>query len=206
MLSGNWDKFEKSFDEMKVFSSNTAVDKFALAEFKRFYSIAGTIRGSFKNVATNIDERIITHILLRSLIENFFWITYLYDKSRGQDRDSEFDKYLNSFRKEYDKLYTSLLIDKSNLETPVTGWNSLPSGLDLNSVITQVMNDHGNRLSYLYSFYRIASFDTHGKTLEPIFESVFGKNCNFPFIKHEKMIDLISNQYLVVFEKIKKST
>lgn len=145
MLSGNWDKFEKSFDEMKVFSSNTAVDKFALAEFKRFYSIAGTIRGSFKNVATNIDERIITHILLRSLIENFFWITYLYDKSRGQDRDSEFDKYLNSFRKEYDKLYNSLLIDKSNLETPVTGWNSLPSGLDLNSVITQVMNDHGNR-------------------------------------------------------------
>ena len=44
---------------------------------------------------------------------------------------------------------------------------------NVNDMLTQVRNVHGDRLNYLYFVYRIASFDTHGKSLGTIFEAVF---------------------------------
>ncbi|MGH2509643.1 MAG: hypothetical protein ACRDHZ_19875, partial [Ktedonobacteraceae bacterium] len=52
---------------------------FFVQEVLRFYSVAGTIGQSFNNINTNIDERIMSHILIRSLIENYFKLLYIYD-------------------------------------------------------------------------------------------------------------------------------
>ena len=64
-------------------------------------------------------------------------------------------------------------------------------------MIAQARNLHGKRLDHLYFIYRIASFDTHGKSLNNIIVAALGgANPNFPALNLEYGFDLIANQYL----------
>jgi len=174
-------------------------DAFFIQEFLRFHSVAGTIEQSFKNIRTNIDERIMSHILIRPLIENYFKLIYIYDDpTKSQAR---FDECVNGFKIQYAKLYNdNWLPNKNQLEPADPSWPSLRNPMDLNSMITALMNINGNRLNYLYFVYRIASFDTHGNSLEALFNASFNKTpCNFPVLDIEQVTELIANQYLVIW-------
>lgn len=185
--------------QIKAYGPRHPRDAFFIQEVLRFNSIAGTIEQSFKNIGTNIDERIISHILIRSLIENYFKLLYIYDDSTKMQ--ARFDECVNGFKIQYAKLYNDqCLPNKNQLEPSDPSWPSLKSPFDLNSMIAALMNIHGNRLSYLYFVYRIASFDTHGNSLEALFSASFSKTpCNFPVLNVEKVVELIANQYLVIW-------
>lgn len=204
MLSGNFDLFEKEIASIQTHKTTIDCEKFALNEFLRFYSIAGSILENFKDVETNIDQRIFTHILLRSLLENYFWILYIFYDGSQSDWTTRFTPYLERFQNDYWKLYGEPnLPNKHTMEAPDPSWATRKPLLDINSVLAQLRNDHGNRLDYLYFLYRITSFDTHGRSLQSLFESSFGKTCNFPYLKIENAIDLIANEYLIIWNKIK---
>jgi hypothetical protein len=176
-------------------------ESFFISEVLRFNSIAGTVLASFPDAQQNIDSRIITHILVRSLFENYFWLLYIFeDPSATSNR---FNELLNDFKIQYNKLYNEkLLPHKNELELPDVSWASLPKTKDINSILAALKNNYGERLSYLYFVYRITSFDTHGKILKPLFDESFNKDCNFPVLKIPKSFDLIANQYMIIWQTI----
>lgn len=197
--------FQQLQDELakiKVYAPKNQCDAFFIQEVLRFISIAGTIDQSFKNIKTSVDERIITHILIRSSIENFFRLLYIYDNAALSQ--SRFDACVNEFKIQYAKLYKDPILPHKNLlEPPDSSWPSLKGQMDLNSMLTALMNDHGNKLNYLYFVYRITSFDTHGNSLEALFKASFNKTpCNFPVLNIEQVSELIANQYLVIWAQI----
>lgn len=174
-------------------------------EVLRFHSIAGSLvqGGNFDlTESASNDERYFTHILIRSLLENYFWMLYLFDDpSKSNDR---YDELKNSFKRDYLKLLNeSELPYKNQLEPADSSWANLSRAPDVNSMLAQVRNDFGDRLNYLYFVYRITSFDTHGKSMGTIFKDVFQKNCNFPVLKVGYAIELMSNQYLVVLGELR---
>ena len=72
-----------------------------------FYcSIAGTILASFPNVANNIEERVISHILIRSLLENYFRLLYIFESRNHSDWSSRYDECLEGFKHQYYKFYS----------------------------------------------------------------------------------------------------
>lgn len=164
-------------------------------EALRFHSIAGTLKENGMVANASVDERFISHILVRSLIENFFWLVYIFDNTAT--RQSRYDELVTSFKREYLRFYNENLPINSSLSPPDPNWGQLQGGLDVRSMIAQVRNDHGQRLDPLYSIYRIASFDTHGKSLNNIIVSALGGAIpNFPVLDLESGFDLIANQYL----------
>jgi hypothetical protein len=175
-------------------------DAFFIQEVLRFHLVAGTIEQSFKNIGTNVDERIMSHVLIRSVIENYFRILYIYDDP--VQSQARFEECVNGFKIQYAKLYNdSWLPNKNQLEPSDPSWPTLQKPRDVNSMIAAVMNIHGNRLSYLYFVYRIASFDTHGNSLEALFNASFSKTpCNFPVLNIESVTELIANEYLVIWK------
>lgn len=187
---------------IKAHTPINSCDAFFKDEVMRFHSIAGTVEMNFRNIDTSIDERILTHILIRSLIENYFRLLYIYDKNT----QARFNEVLDNFKVQYSKLYNEVFLPhKAQLEPPDPAWSSLKAQKDLNSMIAAVMNVHQNRLSYLYFVYRVASFDTHGNSLAALFNASFNKaTCNFPVLKISEVIDLIANEYLVIWSQIKK--
>ena len=204
-MTNYFEQLKSELDTYRTLSSRDDHVGFFGQEVLRFYSIAGTLKG-FENFRldenSGNEERYFTHILTRSLLENFFWILYLFNEpSKSSDR---YDKLLNSFKRDYAKLLNeNHLPYKDRLEPADPSWSNLPRGLDLNSMLVRVRNDYGDRLSYLYFVYRITSFDTHGKSLGTIFQKVFGKTCNFPVLKIGYTIELIANEYLVVLRDLR---
>jgi len=111
---------------------------------------------------------------------------------------------MNGFKKEYSKLYSDRdFPSKSEIEKSDPSWSSLQKPRDVNSLLVAVKNVYGDRLDYLYFTYRITSFDTHGKTLKSLFSSAFQKDCNFPVLKIKKVIELVANTYLDIWQKIR---
>jgi hypothetical protein len=164
-------------------------------EALRFHSIAGTLKENGMVANASVDERFISHILARSLIESFFWLVYIFDDIAL--RQSRYDELITSFKRDYGRLYNENLAINSSLAPPNQNWTRLQGGLNVNSMITRVRNNHGQRLAPLYSIYRIASFDTHGKSLNNIMVSALGGTIpNFPVLDLENCFDLIANQYL----------
>ncbi|MGI0025928.1 MAG: hypothetical protein ACREA4_12410 [Nitrososphaera sp.] len=192
-------QLENELIKIKAYAPPDDRRAFFIQEVLRFHSIAGTIEQSFKNIASSTDERIITHILVRSLIENFFRILYIFDDSTLSK--ARFDECVNGFKIQYAKLYNDqALPNKNQIEPADTSWPSLKAPMDLNSMLAALMNAHGNRISYIYFVYRISSFDTHGNSLEALFNASFNKKpCNFPVLKIEQVTELIANQYLVTW-------
>lgn len=203
-MKNNFEQLETHIKDIQMYSGTNMYDNFFNEEVIRFYSIAGTVLETFKNVEHNVNERMISHILLRSLLENFFWLLYIYDNDNDNDKSDRFNEYLDSFKSEYRKLYNDTHLSIQNqIDQPDPSWVNIKKTKDLNSILTSMFNDHGDRLNHFYPLYRISSFDTHGKSLNSLFNASFNKDCNFPYIKIEPIIDLMANQYLVTWLNVK---
>lgn len=188
-------------DRFKHLGSQPGPIGFLGQEALRFYSIAGTLKANEMVNDTSVDVRYISHILARSLIENFFWMVYIFDDPAN--RQSRYEELITSFKRQYGKFYDEDLLINSQLEPPGQGWSQLPSGLDVRSMISQVSGDHGQQLDRLYAIYRITSFDTHGKSLDNISESAHGHpGLNFPVLNLVNCFDVIANEYLSTLSQL----
>ena len=96
-------QLQDKVSSIRAYAPKNNLDAFFIQEVLRFFSIAGTIDQSFKNVKISIDERIITHILMRSLIENYFRLLYIYDDPKQSQ--ARFDECVNGFKIQYAKMY-----------------------------------------------------------------------------------------------------
>ena len=173
-------------------------------EAMRFYTVAASLRETFALNNSSIEERQITHILTRSLLEGYFWLLYIFDDS--SKRGGRYDEKLNSFKREYAKLWDEPhLTHGDQLEPAGPGWAKLPKSMDLNSMLAQLKNMDGDKLNYLYYVYRVSSFDTHGNSMGVIFEEVFGKKCNFIGLKLKFGFDLMANQYLGILQDLRNA-
>jgi hypothetical protein len=196
-------QLENELEAIKNLGSRSGANGFFGQEALRFYSIAVTLLESFKcDKDASVDERYITHTLFRSILENYFWIIYLFeDPTQTANR---YASLVDAFKLDYHKLLNEpLLPHKDKLEPSDPSWSSLHKAMNVNSMIAQVKNDYGYRLSYLYFIYRITSFDTHGKSLDTIFQEVFGKQVNFPVLDIGYAIQLIANQYMVTLKQLR---
>lgn len=205
-MSTYFEQLESELTTIKALSSKGGATGFFAQEVLRFHSIAGSLLNSpFKlDETSTVDERNLTHVLSRSLLENYFTIIYLFDNAI--ETSNRYDALQNSFKEDYRKLMNEPLLPRKNeLEPADPNWKNLNGLPNVNDMLTQVRNVHGERLNYLYFVYRITSFDTHGRSLGTIFESVFGKQCNFPVLKIKYAFELMANQYLVVLNDLRKA-
>lgn len=202
-----FDQLASTLDEFRNLARQTGCEGFLGQEALRFYSIAGTLRavsGFAMDETAGLDERYITHPLARSLLENFFCVLYIFDQPNLSP--SRYDRILNGFKIDYDKLMREVVLPKkSQLESADATWRSLQHPLNVHDMILQVRNNQGQSLSYLYFVYRITSFDVHGKSLSNLYEAAFGKNGNFPVLKINKVIEIISSEYLATLNQIKQT-
>ncbi len=195
-------------------SKKNGVNGFFAQEVLRFHSIAGTLlENSFTlDETSSVYERYLTHILLRSLLENYFTIIYLFDDpSQTSER---YEELKNSFKEDYRKLMNDLNASswqsfmqahQAKLESANPAWTQARGLPNVSTMLMGLRNNYGDRLNYLYPIYRILSFDTHGRSLGTIFEAVFGKTCSFPVLKIKYAFELIANQYLVVLNDLRKN-
>ena len=200
-MTEHFDLLKQQIPTLQRISGMPGEVGFFAQEAMRFYSTAGSLCATFPLNNSSIEERQITHILARSLLENYFWLIYIFD-DRAQ-RSTRYNEKLNAFKREYAKLLNDPLVPhKSQLEPAGPDWGELDRPPDLNSMLTKVKNVYGDNLSYLYFFYRVASFDTHGNSLAVLFEMAFGKICSFPALKLPFGFDLIANQYLCILQEL----
>lgn len=170
-------------------------------EAMRLRSIAGTLKVNGMLDNSSVDQRFITHILARSLIESFFWLTYIFDDPA--QRQARYNEFVNSFKLEYLKLHNEQLSINSVLTAPDPAWSQLRGSLDVRSMLGRLRNAYGNKLDFLYPIYRITSFDTHGKSLNNVVSAALGGAVpNFPVLDLEYGFDLIANQYLHTLQEL----
>ena len=182
-------------------ATSNGAEKFFVCEVARFLSIAGTIKESNLDYANQIDARIFTHILTRSILENYFWLLYIFDEPSMIT--FKYGELVDDFKIQYLKLYNEVgLPHKSAIENPDSAWAGLKKAKDLKSMLDSLRNDYGDRLGFLYFVYRIASFDTHGKSMKPLFDESFGKNCHFPYLELDKVFDYVANAYCVIWQSL----
>lgn len=180
-------------------------------EILRFNSIAGTLIDSFKlDSNASIDERYITHPLIRSLLENYFKIIYIFDDIELEGE--RFEKAVNGFKIDYRKLINDLKQEAwedfmqnygASLPSPSDDWKALPKLNNINDILVELENDAGDKLQYLYPTYRITSFDVHGNSLNIFFDKAFNTPCNFPILDIRKVINLIASSYIEFLNKYK---
>jgi len=203
-MINHFEKLNQELPALTNLASGLGPNAFYAQEAIRFRSMVGTLKAvTFKlDTSASVDERHITHVLSRSLLENYFWLLYIFDDDK--QKDIRYEKLINSFKKDYLKLTNEpMLPHKDKLETADPSWAKLPNALNVKSMLAQVKNDRGDRLDYLYFIYRITSFDTHGKNLGTIGQSTFGKTANFPILDLKIVFELIANQYLVILKKLR---
>jgi hypothetical protein len=187
-------------------SQGSGAESFFAQEALRFISIAGTLleNGFLLDGNSSADGRHLTHVLARSLLENYFTIIYLFDDPA--QTVARYEELKNTFKDEYRKLLNEpMLPDKGTLEPADPSWKNLRGLPNVNSMLAQVRNVHGDRLDFLYFIYRIGSFDTHDRSSGAVFEAVFGKKGNFPILKVRQAFDYVANEYLVVLGKLRAS-
>jgi len=200
----DFEQLKAELPTIRNLSKVGGVNGFFAQEVLRFHSISGALleNGFALDETSIVDERYLTHILARSLLENYFAIIYLFDNP--SESSSRYEALKNSFKNDYRKLLNeNHLPHKDQLEPADPTWQNLSGLPNVHDMLTQVRNVHGDRLNYLYFVYRITSFDTHGRSLGTIFEAVFGKTCNFPVLKIKYAIELMANQYLVVLNDLR---
>jgi hypothetical protein len=203
----DFEKLEAERSALLTLSKTGSANGFFAQEALRFLSIAGTLlaAGSFQlDEGSSVDERYLTHVLTRSLIENWFTIIYLFDDPAKTL--TRYEALKNTFRGEYRKMFNEpQLPHKDKLEPADPTWVNLPGLPNVNDMLVNVRNVHGDRLNYLYFVYRITSFDTHGRSLGNLTEAVFGKQVNFPVLKIKRVFDYIANEYLVILSNLRSS-
>ena len=131
----NFEKLKSELPAIKAISNGVGANVFYAQEVLRFCSIAGTLLESFNlDDSTSVDQRYFSHILSRSLLENYFWILYLFDDPNH--KNNRYDLLVNSFKKEYFKLMNEqMLPHKDKLEQADPTWSSIPRGLDVKSCL-----------------------------------------------------------------------
>lgn len=210
-----FEQLKAELPTMMRLSQSGGANGFFAQEALRFYSIAGTLLSVEEfalDKTSSVDERYLTHVLSRSLLENYFTIIYLFDDP--SQTAARYDELKNTFKEDYRKLMNDLnapswqnfmQTHKAQLEPVDPTWTQAKGLPNVNDMLVKLRNDYSDRLSYLYPVYRISSFDTHGRSLGTIFEAVFGKKCNFPVLNIKYAFELIANQYLVVLNDLRKS-
>ena len=122
LLDGRFDDFRTLYPTISQASFSEDYKNFAIEEFKRFHSIAGTILESILPEEERVGERLYSQILLRSLFENFFWLIYIFDDPDDAARHDRLNKYLNGFKNQYYKLHNEVALPhKSQLAAPDPG-------------------------------------------------------------------------------------
>ncbi|WP_151707517.1 DUF5677 domain-containing protein [Acinetobacter sp. TUM15064] len=218
MLSTDYFKLlNEQFTSAEELSKQKSAKGFLGQEILRFTTIAGTLLGNMKpdgqfvlDDSASVDERYITHPLIRSLLENFFKIIYIFDDSESESE--RFEKAVNGFKEDYRKLFNDLnqdawkdFMDKyhDSLQAPNSAWTRLSRLKNINDMLNELRNNDGNKLQYLYPLYRITSFDTHGNSLNVFFEETFDVSCNFPIIDIKFALNLMASEYFELLEKHK---
>ena len=200
----DFDKFEKFLQGINGENLKRSVELYTYQEMLRFRSIAGTILENFKNVENCIGERNITHPLMRSLLEGWIYITYIYWENDENERQERFEEIMKGFKIDYQKLFDDPDLPRKN-ELPAipvnAKWSELRKPRNAKDMLVAMKNDNGDRLDYLYFAYRIMSFDTHAKASESLFLEAFQKPCSFGFIHPDKIINLMANSYIEVIQK-----
>lgn len=204
VISDHFEQLKSELQAYKTLSLKPGYLGFFGQEVLRFVSIASTLVGTpdfrLDESASN-DERYFTHILVRSLLENYFWTIYLFDDLA--QANNRYDSLKNSFKRDYWKLLNEgSLPHKDKLEPADSSWSNIKQSHNIKSMMQSLKNQYGDRLDYLYFVYRVASFDTHGRSLGAIFQDVFGKTCNFPVLKIRYAIQLMADQYLWVLNEL----
>ena len=200
--------FDQLKGEMPVItqlSKYPGIDGYLGQELLRFHSIGGTLSDvpEFKlDDKASVDERYLTHVLGRSLIESFFQLMHLYD-SPAQTA-ARWDRFKGGFKKEYAKLMAEPTMQNRPLEPAGANWSTLQSALDVRSLLSQLANTSGARLDELYVIYRITSFDTHGKTLAALLEDVFGKPVSFPVLRIGFALEIMAEEYLSILRAVRQ--
>jgi hypothetical protein len=145
-----FEQLEPEKPTLLALSKTGGANGFFAQEALRFLSIAGTLiaAGSFLlDEKSSVNERYLTHVLARSLIENWFTIIYLFDDPA--QTPSRYDALKSTFRAEYRKLLNDPdLPHKNKLEPADPTWGNLPGLPNVHDMLVQVRNDYGDRLSY----------------------------------------------------------
>lgn len=180
-------------------------------EILRFHTIAGTLIDSDMTLDKNatVTERHITHPLIRTLLENFFKILYIFNDSELES--DRFEKAVNGFKEEYRKLFNDLSQEawekkfmkeyRDAFQPAKEEWKDLPKLINTNDILVHLKNNHGDSLQFLYVLYRITSFDIHGNSLKIFFDETFDTQCNFPIIDIKYALNLIASTYVELLNK-----
>lgn len=213
-MGASFNTFESEITYIKTLTQKTDATGFFIQELLRFYSLTGTMFNSKINLSTSctVDERYLTHVLSRSLLEPFFINLYIFDDL--SQMAIRYQEQKNTFSEQYRKLindlqdpaWSNFMQKYGNQLQTVNPQSSKPSTLpDVKSLLGKLKNTQNNSLDYLYPLYRITSFDTHGRSLGTIFESVFGKQCNFPVLDIEVAIDFMCDGYLSILNELRNN-
>ena len=176
------------------------IDRFAQQEMLRFHSIGEFILQKYPDPCNPHNQRNITHPLLRTLLEGWIWVSYIFWKEEDNGRKNRFDEFLNGFKINFHKLIDDPHLpckDKLPIIQNNENWKKLKAPKNVRALLADMKNDFGTGLDYLYFAYRVTSFDTHAKASEALFVEVFGKDSSFTFINSDKIINLIANHYCV---------
>lgn len=204
LLDGYFDAFKGLFPAISKASFQEDYKNFAVEEFKRFYSIGGTILDSVLPNEERVGERLFSHILLRSIFDNFFWLLYIFDGPDEAVWLEHFNEYMNGFKRQYYNLYNEVALPrKDDLAAPDPNWQKLYAR-DAKSLLTAVKTIRGEPLADLYFIYRVTSFDTHGKAMKSLYTSAFHKEGNFPVMKVREAINLVADSYIVIWKQISR--
>lgn len=200
-----FDQLQQQESAINTLSQRPGLDGYLGQELLRFISIGGTLKGvpGFTlNTTASVNERFITHVLGRSLIESFFQQMHLHDDPA--QTAARWDRYKDGFRREYGKLMSEPTMQGRALEPAGANWNTLSPALDVRSVLTQLTNATGQKLDPLYVIYRITSFDTHGNTLTALLKDVFGKPVNFPVLDMGFALELMAEEYISILGGVRR--
>ena len=117
---------------------------FFIQEVLRFYTLAGTmLNNGFKlNASCSVDERYLTHVLTRSLLEPFFIILYIFDDLTQMA--VRYEEQKNTFKEQYLKLMNDLSAPEwshfmqshgSQLQSASPTWSKLKKLPDVKSML-----------------------------------------------------------------------
>lgn len=188
-------------------------------EILRFHSIAGTLLDNVKpdgqfslDDSASVDERYITQPLIRSILENYFKIIYIFDV-RELERE-RFEKTVNGFKDDYRKLFNALkkpgwekFMNEygSTLQSANDGWSDLPKLKNINDLLVEMDKFSDYKIQHLYALFRMSSFDIHGNSLKVFFDVAFDTECNFPIINIKDVIEMIAYTYDALLNEHKLS-
>lgn len=179
---------------------------FFLQEAIRFLAVGGSLRSPGMNLShtATVDERYLTHPLLRTLLENYFTIIWIYDDPSAIT--ARYDMVIGKFAADYTKMWNEFtthapfgpfLAGPGSTLHPATSLKvAIGTCPDVRAMLNACTRSTGTRLTDLYALYRITSFDVHGKSLATIIEKAFSSSpVNFPILDVGTALDQIATDY-----------